>query len=504
MSMQILDCTLRDGGYINDWKFGRKTIASILDKLSDARVDIIECGFLTGMVKDEESSLFSGIQEIERLLPKKKTSSMFVAMIAMGEKELHPDLLSPYDGKSIKGIRLTFHKGEIDKGIQWAKKIMKKGYLVFMQPVGTVFYTDMELLSLVEKMNDLKPYAFYIVDTLGSMYRNEVSHKFYLIDENMDPEIRLGFHPHNNLQLAFSNAQVLGKIQTKRELIIDSSVFGMGRGAGNLPTELITQYINRNIAAKYDVTRIMDVYDEYIAPIRKNFQWGYAVPYHIAASHVCHPNYASYLLNKQTLTMKDIEKIIQAIPDGRRMLYDQELIRRLYKSFQSRRIDDSQAFFEIKRLVSGRKVLLLTWDKALTLHYKWLMDFINRENPYVAAVNFLDVRFRVNACFITSHKRMDMISGELFHQPQIRVIFTSNVPVEQINGLCIDYDRYRDETWEEGELSGEMACKLFYGCGAKEICLAGFWEERGLQALSKEEQEKIHLLAPFQRRKEHV
>ena len=222
MSMQILDCTLRDGGYINDWKFGRKTIASILDKLSDARVDIIECGFLTGMVKDEESSLFSGIQEIERLLPKKKTSSMFVAMIAMGEKELHPDLLSPYDGKSIKGIRLTFHKGEIDKGIQWAKKIMKKGYLVFMQPVGTVFYTDMELLSLVEKMNDLKPYAFYIVDTLGSMYRNEVSHKFYLIDENMDPEIRLGFHPHNNLQLAFSNAQVLGKIQTKRELIIVS------------------------------------------------------------------------------------------------------------------------------------------------------------------------------------------------------------------------------------------------------------------------------------------
>lgn len=123
-----------------------------------------------------------------------------------------------------------------------------------MQPVGTAFYSDMELLRLVERMNKLKPYAFYIVDTLGSMYRNDVTHRFHLINENMDPEIELGFHGHNNLQLAFSNAQVLGKIQTKRTLILDSTVYGMGRGAGNLPTELITQYINKNIASKYDVS----------------------------------------------------------------------------------------------------------------------------------------------------------------------------------------------------------------------------------------------------------
>lgn len=102
---------------------------------------------------------------------------------------------------------------------------------------GDCFYSDIELLRLVEKINALRPYAFYIVDTLGSMYRNEVSHRFYLIDENMDPQIRLGFHGHNNMQLAFSNAQVLGKIQTKRTLILDSSVYGMGRGAGNLPTD---------------------------------------------------------------------------------------------------------------------------------------------------------------------------------------------------------------------------------------------------------------------------
>ena len=86
MSIQILDCTLRDGGYINDWKFGRKTIASILDKLESADIDIIECGFLTRMVQDRDCSLFGSVADIEEVLPKRDRTSMYVAMIAIGEK----------------------------------------------------------------------------------------------------------------------------------------------------------------------------------------------------------------------------------------------------------------------------------------------------------------------------------------------------------------------------------------------------------------------------------
>ena len=355
MSIQVLDCTLRDGGYVNDWRFGRKTIRSILEKLENANIDIIECGFLTKMVKEQECSLFGSVRDIEGMLPPQPRRAMYVAMIAIGERELHPEELTPCAQSSITGIRLTFHKHEIEKAFAWARMIMEKGYEVFMQPVGTVFYSDRELLELVEQMNRLNPFAFYIVDTLGSMYRNDVSHRFYLIDKNMNPNIKLGFHGHNNLQLAFSNAQILGKIQTKRTLILDSSVYGMGRGAGNLPTELITQYINKNIASRYDVSMVMDIYDEYISRIRKQYEWGYAVPYHIAASYVCHPNYAAYLINKQTLTMKDIEKIIRSIPPAYKILYDRSLIEQLYAQFQSRKIDDSQAVSQIKRWISGRK-----------------------------------------------------------------------------------------------------------------------------------------------------
>ncbi len=474
VSIQILDCTLRDGGYINDWQFGTKAIRAILDKLDRANIDIIECGFLTGMVELPGSSLFQSIEQVNALLPKRRRNSMYVCMIAIGEKELHPSALAPYDGKGVEGIRLTFHKHEIKKAMEWAGMIMEKGYKVFMQPVGTVFYSDMELLNLVEQINLLHPYAFYIVDTLGSMYRNEVSHRFYLIDENMHPRIHIGFHAHNNLQLAFSNAQVLGKIQTKRTLILDASVYGMGRGAGNLPTELITQYIDRKIDSRYDVTMVMDIYDEYISAIRKEHEWGYTLPYHIAASSVCHPNYASYLINRQTLTMNDIKNIIQSIPKEYKVLYDQKLIEQLYSRYQSKKIDDSEAVSRIAQMIAGKTVLLLAPGKSLASKYEKIQSYIKSEDPFVIAVNFLDARYRTDACFVSNHKRLDGILGEMEGNKNTQLILTSNLPRVVRRCLTVDYDRYTNSDEMISDNAGLMLLKLLQRCGAGDIALAGF------------------------------
>lgn len=473
MGIRILDCTLRDGGYLNNWKFGRKTIVSILDKLEKANIDIIECGFLTETAQGPDCSLFSQTSEIAGVLPVGKRKSMYVAMIAIGEKELHPAKLAPCDQTGIGGIRLTFHKEEIKRAVDYARLIMEKGYQVFMQPVGTVFYSDLELLQLVEIMNKLRPYAFYIVDTLGSMYRNDVSHRFYLIDKNMDPAIRLGFHGHNNLQLAFSNAQILGKIQTKRTLILDSTVYGMGRGAGNLPTELITQYINKNIESRYDVTMVMDIYDEYIAAIRKQYEWGYTLPYHIAASHVCHPNYASYLIDKQTLTMKDIERIIQSIPQKNRAIYSRSLIEGLYTRFQSKKIDDSASVAEIGRLIQNRRILLLAPGKTLITEYAAVTAYIREEQPYVISINFVDPRYRVDACFVSNHKRMDVIEQDIRHLRQVRLILTSNLPGGE-RALYVDYDRYISDDPLISDNAGLMLLRLLHSCGAEQVALAGF------------------------------
>ena len=475
MAVEVLDCTLRDGGYINNWEFGRHAIPSILKKLDQGGIDIIECGFLTGQSRGEDTTLFQSPEELVPLLPHREGGAMFVAMIALGEWELSPDRLPPRCPGGISGIRLTFHREEAEKAFSWAAALMDKGYQVFMQPVGTAFYSDLELLRLVEQVDRLHPFAFYIVDTLGSMLPNQVTRQFHLIDENLDPGVKVGFHGHNNLQLAFSNAQVLMGIQSKRDLILDSSVFGMGRGAGNLPTELITGYINRTIRSRYQVGDVLDIYDEYIAPLRREYQWGYNMAYHLAAVHACHPNYAAFLLNKQTLTMQDTENILRSIPKASRVEFEKGLIRTLTTRYQDKAIDDSRAVEELSQLIAGRDLLVLAPGESLATREHQVLDYLRREQPLVLAVNFADPKFQVEVCFISSHKRLEITGPRLRELPGVRRVFTSNlVAFGGEDCLYVDYSRCLNRDPMVGDNAGLMLLKLLKRCGAKEVTLAGF------------------------------
>ena len=310
--ISLLDCTLRDGGYINDFAFGKQTIASVVSGLADAGIEIVECGFLKSGADDADKSLFGSVEAIVPYLPEKRNGrTMFVAMIAYGD--ISAEEISDCGG-AVEGIRLTFHEKELDEALAFAACLKGKGYKVFFQPVGTTTYTDGALLRLIEKVNALRPFAFYLVDTLGAMYKNDLLRMFYLVDNNLRADVRIGFHSHNNLQLSFSNAQELILMHSKREIIIDTSVYGMGRGAGNLCTELLTQYINENIESKYDLLPVLECIDEYIMPIFLRHPWGYSVPYYLAAVNGCHPNYATYLVNRQTLRVRDINSVIKSIP----------------------------------------------------------------------------------------------------------------------------------------------------------------------------------------------
>ena len=100
---------------------------------------------------------------------------------------------------------------------------------------------------MIQRVNEIEPYAFYMVDSFGMMKGKDLTRLFYLVEHNLKEDIWIGFHSHNNMQLAYSNAQVLVGAHTKHNLVIDSSVYGMGRGAGNLNTELFVEYLNKKI-----------------------------------------------------------------------------------------------------------------------------------------------------------------------------------------------------------------------------------------------------------------
>ena len=152
----------------------------------------------------------------------------------MNYGEYNIDDLPPYDGGFISGIRFAFHKKDMVQAIKICKQIKAKGYVTFVQPMVTLTYSDDEIEQLVDLVNDFLPESVYMVDSFGTMTKQELVKMYDIFDKNLSEKISIGFHSHNNMQLSFSNAQILMELDTDRTIYIDSSVYGMGRGAGNL------------------------------------------------------------------------------------------------------------------------------------------------------------------------------------------------------------------------------------------------------------------------------
>lgn len=439
--IQILDCTLRDGGYINNFTFGRHGIKKIISKLTQANVDIIECGFLEDGEYDENTSIFTTVEQIANFLPANHNNSMYVAMACYGEYSL--EQLSDYDGSSIDGIRVTFHYNEIEEALDYCRQIKEKGYRVFVQPVGTSSYTDEQLITLIKKVNELHPFAFYLVDTLGLMHEQEVLRFFYLIDHNLDKSIHIGFHSHNNLQLSFSNCQALTKVETNRIISLDSSVYGMGRGAGNLNTELIAKYLNEHKNSMYEIEPLLEIVDEYILKIKAKYEWGYSVPYYLAAINGCHPNYASFLSSKQTLTVKNIASILKMITPNKRSLFDKTLAEKKYIEFQSNEIDDKETIDILSQNISGRNVMVLAPGASIRNNEKVIKDIIIRNDCITISATFVPDFLDTDFVFLSNLKRYETTFNPT--QKKLNLIQTSNIITKEENKYVVNYSSLLNE-----------------------------------------------------------
>ncbi|WP_310605433.1 aldolase catalytic domain-containing protein [Anaerosporobacter sp.] len=468
--IKLLDCTLRDGGYVNDWHFGKETIKTLITGLTTAKIDIIECGFLIDHIYDEQYSLFSDTKEVTTVLENPDPSILYVAMIAIGEKEINPIKLSMAEESPIKGVRLTFHQHEIEKSFYYAHILMDKGYQVFMQPVGSANYEDQTLMDLIKRINDLKPHAFYLVDTLGTMYQNDVRRLLYLLDNNLDQSVALGLHSHNNLQMSFANAQDLISFCTARTILIDTSIYGMGRGAGNLCTELLTDYLNTNYKAEYEVLPLLECIDECLMPIYIQRPWGYSVAYFLASSKNCHPNYASYLLSKQTVSVRTISTILDEIPMERRFLFDKKYIEALYQSYQKHNVDDLEVLKQLRNEMKGKEVLVIGTGKAIKEEHERIATYIEEKHPYVIAVNSTP-KFEVDLFFISNERRYRQLEKSIDHK---KAIFTSNLMNLKQKVRYVNYAELLNTSMDVSDQAGMMVLKLLVKTSAKSVVLAGF------------------------------
>ena len=312
--IKLLDCTLRDGGYITDWKFDNSTIRGIISSLRDSNIDYIEVGYLNNKGNKENSTQFINIDSIINYLPSDHSNVMILAMADVSQ--FSSDNITMYSGKSIDAIRVVFYKHQIEKAFTLGTAIKSAGYKLFMQPMVTIDYSLDEYDTLVKKLSKIEPYGVSIVDSFGYMVKADFRAYFSILDKNLPFNTQIGFHSHNNMNLAFVTAQDVFEYETDRTLVIDSSLYGMGRGAGNLQTELIANYYNSFLEYKYDLSRIIALVGKYILPIYAKRQWGYSPHLFITGLYHCHPNYACYLLEEYPETdVEEFEYFIQNIPD---------------------------------------------------------------------------------------------------------------------------------------------------------------------------------------------
>lgn len=472
--ISILDCTLRDGGYVNDFAFGEFVIHDIIAKLSKSSIDIIECGFLKTGADDYDCSLFGSIEAITNAIGKKNPNLMYVAMVQYGAISINE--ISDCTLESVDGIRLTFHEHEIEPAFIMGRQLMDKGYKVFMQPVGTTTYTDDSLLSLIYKINSLNPFAFYMVDTLGTMYKKDLLKMFDLVDKNLNKNVNVGFHSHNNLQMSFANAQELMEVDTDRNIIVDASLYGMGRGAGNLNTELVAQYVNDNFTLKYDCLQILELIDEYIKPLNIKYKWGYDAAYYISSATGCHPNYAFFLLNKQTMRVQDIYALLNRLDVNKRALFDKDYIGEEYIKYMSHTVDDAMVLQQFSDVIGDKKVLLLAPGKTLRNSTMKINEIISKGDYYVVSVNFIPADIKTNAMFISNMKRFKN-TRELYSRcsDDFKIIATSNITVGSNDRISVlNYSSYINEEQCISDNAGLMCINFLKKIGVTNLLLAGF------------------------------
>lgn len=463
-NIKVLDCTLRDGGYVNNWNFSYKNICKIINNLIKAKLDYIECGFLKPVEYNDDKSLFNKISDLNKLIPQSNNHTQFTLMINFGEYDANDIPLCI--NKNI-ALRIVFKKDQRIDALKYCKLLINKGYNIFVNPMHTNTYSSYELLELVKMVNKIQPKGFTIVDTTGAMKEKDILTSFYVVDSTLNKDIALCFHSHNNLQLSFSNAQCLMKVCKDRELIIDSTVFGMGRGAGNLCTELITQYINDNYNGNYDLIPILKIVDEQINPIFAKTPWGYSVPYYLAATNHCHPNYAKYLVDKQTVPVEFINNLLKSIPDNKKSVFDANLIKQLYLDKFSNAIDDTKTVEYMKNLLDDKKILILAPGKSLKDDKSKIEDFIKKENPFIISLNFIPEKYRENLVFVTNMKRFTSLND--YSRP---LVVTSNIEDIPKQALILNYSSYLNDSKMFDNVA-LMLLKLLIKINIKSVFIAG-------------------------------
>lgn len=283
---KILDCTIRDGGLVNNWDFSVEFVQDLYNGLSEAGVEYMEIGYKNSarLLNATEPNPWRFLDDnfLKEIIPEKKFTKLS-ALVDIGRVDAN-DIL-PREQSVLDMIRVACYIREVDKGLELVQMFHDLGYETSLNIMALSSVPENQLIEAFELVKNSPVDVVYIVDSFGSLDPADIEHQVKKF-QALIPNKQLGIHTHNNMQLAFANT-----ITAIRNGVtfLDSSVYGMGRAAGNCNTELLVSYIQK---PSYEVKPVLGVIEKHMLEMRQKWEWGYIIPYMISGVLNEHPRVA--------------------------------------------------------------------------------------------------------------------------------------------------------------------------------------------------------------------
>lgn len=360
---KILDCTLRDGGYYTQWDFDKNLVKTYFDSFNHLPVDYLEIGYRSNPMKKYLGEYFYSPPHV---LEYCKESSDKKLVIILDEKDVRPEdvpnLLGPCRGY-IDMVRMAIAPLNFGRALKLAAEVKKLGFEIGFNVMYMSNWKEFpNFLKQINEVTGLVDY-FYMVDSYGGVYPEDVRQTYQLVRDQTD--VAIGFHGHNNLQLGLINT--LTAIECGAS-IVDATVTGMGRGAGNLRTELLLTALNSKdiLIDDLDFNALSKVVDPFTS-MQASYGWGSNLPYMVSGAHSLPQKEVMEWVTKRYYSLNSI---IRALTNQSKGLKDNKELKKL-------------DFSDVKKHDS---VILIGGGPTAVKHSIAIKEFLIK-NPEIAVVH---------------------------------------------------------------------------------------------------------------------
>ncbi len=285
--IKVLDCSIRDGGLINEWHFSDEFVRATYRHLSEAGVDYIELGYRASKKQFDPTKFgkwrFCTDEDVLKIIDGIESESKLSCMVDIGRVE-DEDIL-PREQSPFSMIRVACYMKDVTKAIALCNMIMDKGYETTVNIMAVSTNVEREINEGLNDLSKTTVPIVYVVDSYGNMYCEDVTLLVKKYREAL-PGKTIGIHTHNNRQLAFGNS-IQAIIDGAN--FVDASVYGIGRGPGNCCQELLLSFLQN---PKYKLRPVLKLIQEHYLALREKIEWGYIIPYMITGNLNEHPRIA--------------------------------------------------------------------------------------------------------------------------------------------------------------------------------------------------------------------